>query len=257
MFDPFKKILPPRLDFPGASWFWLAGWILAVMLAIGITPHLVHRLMVKMPPLQRAEWNRVMEQKKAQLAAGRWADSRPLHLLFGDSEIELGRWYDLFGGRFAVRNCGLSRATIKDVTELVKALPDEQPESVILMCGINNLFRIGPADCIGDYEQLLEQTRRRLQPRKILVLSVMPVRESPRDRSSARTNERVRAFNVLLQELCRQQHAHFVNVNEAVADAQGALAGSLTMDGLHLNDAGYQKVASVIRRELEPPPSQK
>jgi len=181
----------------------------------------------------------------------RWQDTRPLVIFAGDSEIELGNWYDYFSGAFAVRNCGLSSAKISDVTELVSVIDDPHPRAIILMCGINNLLRHdSPEASLGDYTNLLSVTQSRLHPNFILALSVMPVRESALDRHAHEVNEIVKNFNAKLAAWCQRQNVRFLDVSSAVADTRGGLAEELTSDGLHLNRAGYRQLAAIIQPHL-------
>jgi lysophospholipase L1-like esterase len=235
----------------GRMLFCFAGWGLAAMLCLIISPRVYHRLIIRFPSVQQDEWNQVMASRKAALAAAPWKDSRPLHVFAGDSHIEMGNWYELFGGACAVRNCGLSRATIQDVTTLVEAVPDHNPETVVLMCGINNLTRNDPVEhCIAEYEQLLAAAHA-LNARKVVVLSVMPVRQSPVDLKNRKVDQEVLlAFNERLKTLCDGHNAVFVNVNGAVMNGSGGLASELTDDGLHLNSRGYRKIADLIRSHL-------
>ena len=231
--------------------FCLAGWGLAVMLGLLISPRLYHRLILRFPLVQQKEWDQVVADRKASIAAVPWRDSRPLNVFAGDSHIEMGNWYELLGGAFAVRNCGLSGATIQDVTTLIKAVPDRSPETVVLMCGINNLTRNDPVErCISDYEQLLAAVHA-LNARKVVVLSVMPVRQSPVDLRNRKLDRKVLlAFNERLKALCAAHNAVFVNVSDAVGDGASGLDPGLTIDGLHLNNRGYKKIADVIRGQL-------
>jgi lysophospholipase L1-like esterase len=83
----------------------------------------------------------------------------------------------------------------------------------------------------------------------------MPLRESPVDRATREINLNVSALNQQLTALCQQSAAQFVNVNPAMADNTGGLKADLTADGLHLNPAGYQRLAVTIAAHLPPPAS--
>ena len=114
-----------------------AGWVVAVLAAI-VLAVLLPRLHLKI--LQKTEsWDLLMARKQSEIASIKWEDLRPLTIMVGDSHIELGSWYELFDGANSIRNCGMSMATIKDVTCLVTSIPDHNPQRLILMCGINNL----------------------------------------------------------------------------------------------------------------------
>ena len=234
----------------GWKWFCGAGWLLAALLSLWAAPRIYHRLITSLPASERKNWNQTLTDKKAALAS-RWQDQRPLIILAGDSQIEFGDWYDLFTGAFAVRNCGLSRAQIADVTWLVPAIGDPHPQTVVLMCGINNLGggkKI--TTCLRDFEALLDAVHSHLHPQSILVLSVMPVRETVVDHTSHKLNVSVKQFNVGLEACCQQHQSLFLDVNPAVTAANGGLAAELTIDGLHLNPAGYRRLAGIIASQL-------
>lgn len=230
---------------------------MAVLLACLILSRIWNRIFLKLPSVQREQWVRVMADKKSELALP-WRDERPLIVLAGDSHIEMGDWYDTFGGAFAMRNCGLSRAKIEDVCSLVSALGDRNPEAVILMCGFNNLARHDSVEsALNHYQELLSITQATLHPGKILVLSVMPLQVSPVDKAGQAINQKIAFFNRQLETICSEHHAVFVNVNPAVMDADGSLLPSLAIDGLHLNQAGYEKIAIIIRTSLKTRETQK
>jgi lysophospholipase L1-like esterase len=230
----------------------LAGWGFATLLAFIVLPLLYSRLILKLPSVQRADWYHVLQNKETEIASLQWKDKRPLLILAGDSHIEMGDWYALFGGAYATRNCGLSRATIQDVAVLVKSIPDAHPEAVILMCGINNIGRGDSINlCTKSYEKLLQATRTHLNPKTVIVLSVMPVRQSPVDQNSRRENETVIAFNEVLKVLSPRYNATFLNVNDKVTDSRGGLSEGLTFDGLHLNREGYKRIGNTVEHSLD------
>jgi len=226
---------------------------LALCLAFWVAPRAYRHLITKIPAVQADNWNQILNAKKQELAVP-WRDSRPLILLAGDSQIELGDWYNLFSGTWAVRNCGLSRAKIADVTQLISATGDVSPKMVVLMCGVNSLGDHETLDnCLRDYDELLTVVHTRLHPGSVMVLAVMPVRASAVDHASRQFNLNIDEFNLKLAVCCRQHQADFINANAALTDASGGLKNDLTADGLHLNQDGYRRLAGVIAAHLPPP----
>jgi lysophospholipase L1-like esterase len=247
---PLQKIIS---GWWGGKLFCGTGWLLAALLSCWAAPHFYHRLISLLPAVQNENWQQTLAEKKRALATA-WQDSRPLLILAGDSQIEFGNWYDLFGGAWAVRNCGLARAKIADVTELVSAIGSPHPKTVVLLCGVNNLgANETSAASVREFELLLTAVHTHLQPEAIFVLSVLPVRESAVDHASRQFNLKVKEFNAALAGCCRAHQVRFVNVNAAVADAHGGLAAELTLDGLHLNAEGYRRLAGIIAPQLAPP----
>jgi len=230
--------------------FFCSGWLFAIVLVVAVWPRLSRRLFLHFPSYQQAEWNRTFAGKKQQFTLA-WQDGRPLTILAGDSHIELGDWYGLFGGAVAVRNCGLSGAKIADVSELVSAIADREPKNVVLMCGVNNLAREDSvAECATNYTRLISSVQTNLSPRKIIVLSVMPVRESTVDRRSHQLNGRISEFNRELESICNRAQVEFVDVTKTMANAGGGLSPEFTFDGWHLNAEGYRKLAGALATNL-------
>ncbi len=227
--------------------------MLALILGCWAAPRVYHRLFFNFPAGQRPNWEQVLESRQRAFSVP-WQDPRPLVIMAGDSQIELGNWYELFAGGQAVRNCGLSSARIADVTRLVSAIGDRHPRLVVLMCGINDFFAgRTQAELIQDYDGLLETVRTHLNPESIIVLSAMPLRASPVDHAGQAFNAKVARFNTALADVCRRQQARFLDVSPAVTDDRGGLAAGLTFDGLHLNPAGYHRLAAAIAPQLSQP----
>lgn len=227
--------------------FTLLGWSIAFALGVVFLPRAWHRHAERFPLIQQAAWNQLLQSRQEELASNRWKEQRPLNIFIGDSHIELGRWYDLFEGSVATRNCGLSRAKIGDVTKLIEAIPDTGAAALIVMCGINNLgANQSITECLDQYEKLLAAARKRISG-KVLVLSVMPVQTSMMDRKSTSLNDAVVQFNQQLEQLCHRAGVSFVDVNRELTDSSNALRDAWTADGLHLNAAGYGKLAETIR----------
>jgi lysophospholipase L1-like esterase len=225
----------------------LSGWVLAFIFAVPLLIWTIRRVKAQLPFVQQQRFTKLLASRKAELASQSWRDRRPLRVFAGDSQIELGNWYDLFMGEYAIRNCSLSAATIHDVTYFLSALPDHGLETVVLMCGINSLGRGETvAECIQRYQELL-LTCQSLAPKHIVVLSVLPVSLS---RGNQGLNERVKLFNRSLEQLC---HTHagvsFLDVRAPLVH-DDALADEVTSDGLHLNGLGYQIISEVIRTNL-------
>ena len=235
----------------GWKWFGGTGWLLAGLLGFWAAPRIYHHFIDRLPTVYREYMDRAIAEKKRELLSP-WQDQRPLVILAGDSHVEFGGWYDLFGGGRAVRNCGLAGARVADVTELVPAISDLHPQMVVLMCGVNNFIHGQPDSdqCLKDYDALLAAVHSHLQPGSVLVLSLMPLRESAVDRHAHQLNAAINQFNARLAVCCREHHVDFLNVNPAVIDTNGGLARELTVDGLHLNHDGYLRLAAAIAPHL-------
>lgn len=202
--------------------------------------------------VQTESWNHILLARKQDITGHTWMDMRPLNILAGDSHIEMCNWYDAFHGAISIRNCGLSSSRIEHVAELIATVRDRQIDSLLLHCGINNLGRgDSPAACLEQYRKLLDHAAL-LRPRRIIVIAVMPVRQSPLDARSQALNNEVSKFNGLLDELCRERGVTFADLKEDVVGSSGGLKEEFTHDGLHLNSRGYAAITPRILSILSP-----
>lgn len=208
--------------------------------------HAYRRFHSGMPLIQNANRNQALAERKLLISSQRWLDSRPLVIFAGDSHIEFGNWYQWFRGKHALRNCGMATARIEDVTELVGSIREPTINTLLLHCGVNNLGRDElPDDCLEYYSRLLDQAEA-LDPERIIVVAVMPVRQSPVDLKTLECNRRIHQFNILLKDLCRSRNIPLLDLGPTVEDASGGLKAEFTDDGLHLNSLGYSSVTPLI-----------
>lgn len=171
--------------------------------------------------------------------------------MLGDSHVEMGAWYDLFRGHFAIQNAGLSQAKIQDVRRLAETISGIQPKRVVLMCGINDLGTGRAMEvAFRDYAQLLEKIRTNITADRVLVLSIMPVTPQRIADGSTDLNAKVKALNARLHEHCDRVGINYLDVSSAVSDNEG-LRQELSWDGLHLNPTGYRKLADRMESFLE------
>ena len=226
-----------------------AGWIIG-LLALIILGILLPRLHLRI--LEKTQtWENLLDKKKEAIASTMWKDLRPLIVMAGDSHIELGSWYELFDGQIAVRNCGMSMAKITDVKRLVGSIPDQNPEVLIIMCGINNISHQDNLEtCLEDYKELIIVAKERIHPKQIIILGIMPVRNDLAGDGTLRINERVSLLNASLEKLCTLTGTIFLNLNKMLEDKNGGLDYRLTGDGLHLNQKGYRIFSSELSKRL-------
>ena len=207
-----------------------------------------------MQGLESPSWTQILSERKKALRVLSWQDPRPLYLFLGDSHIEGGDWYQLFIGKLAVQNAGLSRAKIEDIAELAAEIPSLSPSAIVVMCGINNLGSSESANsCLRKYTILLDTLQKKISPQSLFVLPVLPVRESSADPSRHVLNLEVEKFNQALESLCQSRRIAFLQLNSAVSLPDHGLSPECTNDGLHLNLVGYRRIAAGLLRSVAQP----
>ena len=85
----------------------------------------------------------------------------------------------------------------------------------------------------------------------VFVAKMTPVCDCYRPLTGLRTVERIRALNSLLEEMCREHHWTLIDLWTPLAGPDGLMQKSLTVDGVHPNDAGYALLAPVVETALK------
>lgn len=89
----------------------------------------------------------------------------------------------------------------------------------------------------------------------LIVASVLPVGDSPTDPQATQTHQRppgtILKLNQKLEEVCRTEGATFLDLHRVLSGADGLLPKTLSKDGLHLNEAGYARIAPLVQEAIE------
>ncbi|HIU05553.1 MAG TPA: hypothetical protein IAD14_08855 [Candidatus Coprousia avicola] len=159
-----------------------------------------------------------------------------------------------------VYNAGIGGATTEELLWYVdEAVIKYRPRAVVLMAGTNDLGRTmqGTAEAAAENLcRLVDVIVGNLPACRVLVWSPLPCRE---EIDGAAAKPGVVRTNALLREIFARAQEEIVDGRVAFADAYPALldtAGSPLAslyrpgDGLHINDAGYDRVTAVLEPKL-------
>ena len=118
---------------------------------------------------------------------------------------------------------------------LAQKLAQKQYGKVYIMLGLNELGTGTTESWAQAYAQVIAQVRQ-AQPNAVIYLeSILVVAASQDNPGGAINNATVNARNQALEALANpQDNIFYLNINEAVMDANGCLDASLTSDGIHL-----------------------
>ena len=137
----------------------------------------------------------------------------------------------------------VNRAIAGDRTEhLAARLSSSAPRArcAIVLIGCNDLLHHGierePAEVARRVLALCSELE---GVEELLLVSLLPVREPVQAR-------RVQATNALLAEAASESAWRFVDAHSPLADAQGRLSASSTVDGVHLSVAGMTILAGAL-----------
>jgi lysophospholipase L1-like esterase len=188
-----------------------------------------------------AQWLEVLGKE-----AGAMAKAKPEHLtvLLGDS---LSLWFpaEMLPSDRVWLNQGVSGENSAGLLKRLNLLDELQPETIVVMVGINDLIK-GTADeqILDNYRQVIKTLKEKHPKTAIVVQSVLPhggdrVGTIDREQVLQLSNERIYQFNQKLGGLTAEAEVHFLNLHPLFTDADGLMQADLSTDGLHLKRQGY------------------
>jgi lysophospholipase L1-like esterase len=160
-------------------------------------------------------------------------------LFIGDSLVEHCEWADLLGDA-NVRNRGIAGDDTLGVLHRVESsLRREPPRKILLMVGINDLFRhIPQKHILANYATIIKRIQILAPSCKILAHGLLPIDERLAPQPIDSTV--IRSLNKELEILCGYLGINYVETFDAFdRDEDGRLDETFSRDGLHLNAKGY------------------
>lgn len=174
------------------------------------------------------------------------------YVFLGDS---LTDYYDLetFFPNQPVVNSGVAGQTTSQVlAQMKQRVYDYNPSKVIVLIGTNDL-RDGQSarGTVEGIQKIIEEIQTHRPQAEIYIESLYPINASISNATGLRTNENIQKVNADLQTYAKENKLTYLDVASHLKDEQGNLRAEYTVDGLHLSDAGYQVVTSVLQKILE------
>lgn len=160
-------------------------------------------------------------------------------VFIGDSITEGGIWDEWFPDTL-VSNRGIGAEVIDDLLVRLDTALD-RPRAVFLLIGTNDL---GGGDRVEDVvaraKRLVEAIIERSGDAPVFVQSVMP-------RSAAFATDIAEMRSEYRQLITGYPTARFVDLVPALSSPDGVLRKDFSLDGVHLNGAGYRQWVEILR----------
>ncbi len=166
----------------------------------------------------------------------RWG--RPIVFL-GDSMTDNGSWRKLFPKENVI-NMGIGGDTTLGVMNRLQQVVAFHPKKIFLMVGTNDLcYNRSISDTLVNYDTILAQLHKSLPGTQIYIESVLPFNDTIFPSRCLRTNDNILTLNEGIQALAAKYHDPYLDITASFTNENGRLPAGLTVDGLHLNEAGY------------------
>ena len=174
-------------------------------------------------------------------------------LILGDSQVRLVSWGE-FLGRGDVIGRGIDGDTVAGVRARLTDDNDSTPTAVVLIIGTNDVLRGSSIAALrNDFGQLINEAQVIWPQAKLLVVSVPPM-ASWVERQAQR-NQGVEQINAWLREATENRtQAEFVDLAGTISDQAGALRQEMTMDGIHLSAAAFERLRVLLNERLPQEP---
>lgn len=145
-----------------------------------------------------------------------------------------------------VNNLGIAGISASEYSELIlsKGLITHLPKDVILMFGANDIVRQEWCD-----EQILSDINRLINQLKVIRedINLYFLEITPTAFRADRNNNDIRLLNQYLKD---NLDVKWVALDKAFSDKYGKLDLAYSDDGLHLNEKGYAKLATILEKEV-------
>lgn len=160
----------------------------------------------------------------------------------GDSLIS--RWdLEYYFPTYAIQNCGLAGSGIKWLEENWQKL---NGQTAVVLTGTNDLKKIDEAS-LDSYACQYVDAIVGLDAKKVLLISLLP---RNRDNDPKNVNVLISNLNQLIADKIKDESGIIYCDVYSEFIKNGTLNMNLSYDGVHLNQYGYEILASTIKRHL-------
>lgn len=161
-------------------------------------------------------------------------------VFFGDSMTDRGDWNKLFPD-VPLINLGIGGDTTAGLLNRIDQVIDMQPPKIFLMIGTNDLcFYRDVPETLKNYDKILSILHRELPDTDIYIESVLPYNDTIFPAAGLRSNENILTLNEGIKKLAEKYNDPYLDITPDFTAPDGRLPAGLTVDGLHLNQKGYE-----------------
>ena len=175
----------------------------------------------------------------------------------GDSHTEYFA-LDEFFPEHQVINRGIYGDTTNGVIKrLNESVFNLNPSKVFLLIGANDINKTNDTNemIVENINIIIRQLQNVIPETKIYIQSLYPVNSNGKNSNRIDiyklNNKRILEINRLLESFCRSEDIIFIDMFSQLTDDNGQLYENFTIEGLHLNAAGYRFVTEVLRPYVE------
>ena len=145
---------------------------------------------------------------------------------------------------------------VGDKKTVLEWLDEKRYAKVYLMFGVNELGYGDDAAFTDAFSRTVDEIRARQPEAVVYIQSLVPIEPEKAQKTNPAwwlNNDRVANYNTILQQVCAEEGAVYLNVQEALVDENGVLPKEGTTDGIHFTKSWYQKWYAYLKTHTVDP----
>jgi lysophospholipase L1-like esterase/peptidoglycan/xylan/chitin deacetylase (PgdA/CDA1 family) len=150
-----------------------------------------------------------------------------------------------------IRNRGIAGDVTDGVLERINEITHYKPKAVFLLIGINDLFNLHYQKEIPSVKyvanniiKITEIIHKKSPETKIYLQTILPT-------SEAYMADNINSVNTIIKNYENEAHYELIDLFNVFVDSNGLIKPSLTVDGTHLNELGYELWVKTIKNKLK------
>jgi lysophospholipase L1-like esterase len=170
-------------------------------------------------------------------------------IIFLGNSITAGTdWNELLGIPNA-KNRGISGDITFGILERLDEITEGKPAKVFILIGINDIQRNIPDSVIAsNYKKMIQRIKSASPGTKIYFQTLLPVNnEFTQFKNHYNKDEHILYVNDQLRKIASEEKITLIDLHPHFLNTDKKLEKKYTMDGLHLNAAGYTLWASLLK----------
>lgn len=181
-------------------------------------------------------------------------------ILFAGSSLMFNFPIEEMASRIGVKvyNRGIGGFEIDDYMNVIDTvILDLEPSHMFINIGTNDLGDpdLTIDDAMDKYDGLLSFVEERLPEMKITMMAYYPVdpyteEELMQEELKIRTNDVISEANRKVWKLAEDHGHEFIDVNAGITDENGCLRREYSVDGVHINEEGYEAIFRELKKYI-------
>jgi len=165
----------------------------------------------------------------------------------GNSITDNAEWSELFENPL-IKNRGIGGDDTDGILDRLGEVTESGPDKIFLLIGTNDLAYGKKGDYIlENYKKIIESIKKNAPDCSLYIQSILPVDDALH---YTRPNKEIIKINEELKLLAQEYSMTYIDIWSTFKDKNGMLDKSYSLDGLHLNGAGYEVWKKIIEKYI-------